>query len=248
MQNPFSPHPVLSADIDKDFDDQSKLDLYLLRTPWDARAFGIDTFEIQDPSEETLKAIVPLLKPGHYMVKVDPRSPKKVLHECGFYYCDTLIEPYCTAQSLIKLQNDQLNLSKQVSLENLLAICDGAFTHGRFHRDFNIDRKLADERYNLWLIDIYHSGNFFGLMYADELAGFMGFSGSKLILHALHKKYRGMGLSKYFWILCCEQLFSVGHDEISSSISASNLPALNLYVSLGFRFRNSLDYYHRLIE
>lgn len=247
MQNNL-PRSVLSADINSDDIYHYISEQFLVSTPWDARAIGTDTFEIVGASEEILRMIVPHLKSGHYMIKVDPLSSKKVLHECGFYYCDTLLEPYCTVDSLIKLHHPGVHISKNVSLDGLLAICNGAFTHGRFHRDFNIDRALADNRYNLWLADIYKAQNFFGLMYFDQLVGFMGFSGNKLILHALGAEYQGIGLSKYFWSLCCEELFKEGFVELASSISASNLPALNLYISLGFKFRKSLDYYHLLVQ
>jgi ribosomal protein S18 acetylase RimI-like enzyme len=220
---------------------------YIVSTPWDARAIGMDSFEITEPSEEILRELVTSLKPGHYMIKIDPIASKKALHECGFYYCDTLLEPYCTPDLFVGFQKEGIRLSNTVSLEELLNICDGAFVHGRFHRDFNIDKKLADARYNLWLKDIYQTKNFFGLIYFDKLVGFIGFSQSKLILHALSEEYRGQGLAKYFWSLCCQELFKEGSVELTSSISASNLPMLNLYTSLGFRFRKAIDYYHLLI-
>jgi ribosomal protein S18 acetylase RimI-like enzyme len=83
-------------------------------------------------------------------------------------------------------------------------------------------------------------------MYRNELAGFLGFAGNRIVLNASSGKYRGKGLGKYLWSAACGELFSHGYGEIVSSISASNMPALNLYASLGFRFRNPLDVYHRL--
>ncbi len=66
--------------------------------PWDKAAFGFDCFEIADPHPELLKKA--LTTTGHYTVKVDPLADKSSLHEYGFYYCDTLIEPWCTADQL----------------------------------------------------------------------------------------------------------------------------------------------------
>jgi hypothetical protein len=45
----------------------------------------------------------------------------------------------------------------------------------------------------------------------------------------------------------CADLASQGAGEITSSISAANIPALRLYAALGFRFRNPVDVYHRVI-
>ena len=70
---------------------------------------------------------------------------------------------------------------------------------------------------------------------------------NKLVLHAVSEKFRGGGLAKYLWSVACKDLFGRGHQELTSSVSAANLPVVNLYASLGFRFRNSLDVYHRLV-
>jgi len=221
---------------------------FITATPWDSRALGLDTFEISTYSEEVLRLIVQNAAPGHYTVRADPLSSKKVLHECGFYYCDTLIEPFCALESFIDFQHDNVHLSKSTPVEDLISISVNAFFNGRFHRDFNIDKSLADLRYTLWLKDLHGTKNIFGLMYYQTLAGFWGYSENKIVLHALGSDYRGKGLAKYFWSAACRELFQQGHSELVSSISFSNTPALNLYISLGFRFRNSYDLYHLMIQ
>ena len=69
------------------------------RTPWDSAVYGIDTFEIGRVTPEALAHAA--RTPGHYTVKVDPLASKKALHDAGFYYCDTLLEPHCTAADLV---------------------------------------------------------------------------------------------------------------------------------------------------
>lgn len=213
------------------------------RTPWDSAVFGLDTFEIQSISVEVLEYAVRI--PGHYTVKVDPLSSKKLLHDYGFYYCDTLIEPFCTTERLVSYKHDNISISREVSINDLIDISHGAFSHGRFHRDFNLDRRHADIRYDNWLRELYNAGDCFGLLYEKEVAGFIGYKKNKIVLHALSGKYKGRGLAKYFWSTACEGLFALGYEEITSSVSASNVAVLNLYASLGFRFRNPLDVYHR---
>jgi len=68
------------------------------------------------------------------------------------------------------------------------------------------------------------------------------------VLHALGAKHRGRGLARHLWSAVCAELARQGALELTSSISATNLAALNLYVSLGFRFRNPVDVYHRVIR
>lgn len=221
-----------------------KMDINLIITPWDSKVFGIDTFEIKHVSEEILNQVLKI--PGHFTVKVDPLSSKKLLHDYCFYYCDTLIEPYCSAERFIFYEHDKISISKNIVVDDLINISHGAFTHGRFHRDFNLDKQLSDVRYDNWLRELNDKGNCFGLIYEEEVAGFLGVNENKIVLHALSNKYKGKGLAKYFWSIACKELFDFGFTEIESSISAANIPVLNLYASLGFRFRNPCDIYHKL--
>lgn len=214
--------------------------------PWDAAAFGIHTAEIVEYSEATLRQA--MQTPGHYTIKVDPLASKRLLHECGFYYCDTLIEPYCAAEKLRKFAHPDAAIRKEADLHALLPICHGAFDHGRFHRDFNLDKAHADLRYDNWLRQLYTNGAVYGLFWRGELAGFIAHTNNKLVLHALAKSQRGQGRAKYWWSAVSAELLAMGHAEVNSSISAANPAALNLYASLGFSFRHPLDVYHRLVE
>jgi RimJ/RimL family protein N-acetyltransferase len=216
------------------------------KTPWDTAAFGFDTYELPPtPSDEILQQVS--LNPGHFTIKVSPLAPKGWLHDYGFYYCDTLIEPYCTRAQFIEFPDAMATTSRKAPVGALLEICHKAFAHGRYHRDFNLDTSLADLRYDNWLTQLYASGNIIDLFYCDELVGFIGTTENKLVLHAIAAKYRGRGLAKYLWSAACKELFNLGHQELSSSVSAANLAVVNLYASLGFKFRNAVDVYHRLV-
>ncbi len=219
---------------------------YIINTYWDSIVFGIDTFEITKPAEEVFRFIINNGKTGHYTVKVNPLSSKKKLHDYGFYYCDTLVEPYCHVKNFVELKNDNFSIyiNFSANIEEMVTICHGAFRHGRFHRDFSLDKNLADIRYDLWLKDLHKNQCVFGLMDGDQVAGFFGFAHNKIVLHALSEDYRGKGLAKYFWSSACRELFRRGHKELFSSISVSNVRVINLYSSLGFRLRNPLDVYH----
>ena len=215
-------------------------------TPWDAAVFGMYTAEIVEYSEATLKAVSRI--PGHYTIKVDPLSDKHLLHEHGFYYCDTLIVPSCTAQKLVRIEHPDATILRQTEWEALLPICHGAFAHGRFHRDFNLEKTGADLRYDNWLQQFHGKDAVYGLYWRNELAGFIAHDANKLVLHALAESQRGRGRAKYWWSAVSSNLLAMGHDEVRSSISAANLSALNLYASLGFSFCQSMDVYHHLIE
>jgi len=217
---------------------------YFKPSVWDSAAFGMPSHEILEISVDTLGYAAST--PGHYTVRMDPLGSKQLLHVHGFYYCDTLVEPYCAAKDFRPFTRSQVTFTNSAPIEDLLKISHSAFVHGRFHRDFQLSSKLADQRYDRWLIELHQAGKVFGLLYEEQLCGFIAVNNSRLVLHAMSAKMRGQGLAKYLWTPICQLLFSQGYAEITSSISIANLAALNLYSTLGFRFRNAKDIYHRL--
>jgi len=212
-------------------------------TPWDTTAFAMPTFELTEYSEAALQEAAQTA--GHFTVKVDPLCDTRLLHQYGFYYCDSLIEPYCTADRLRLASDSRATISRQVEVAAVRALGHGAFEHGRFHRDFNLPRAAADLRYDNWLGQLLDGNQVYGLYWDGVLAGFIGHAGPSLVLHAVAASHRGQGCAKYWWSAVCTELFA-SHREIISSVSAANLAVLNLYVSLGFRFRNPTAAYHRL--
>lgn len=218
----------------------------IIETPWDAAAFGFPAFEITALVAEDLD--IASRTRGHYTVKLDPLADKSLLHEYGFYYCDTLIEPWCSLARFRFFDRDGIHVSAETGFDELLGICHGAFSHGRFHRDFNLDPELADRRYDNWLESLNREGKTLGLYQGETLSGFIAFSGGRLVLHALSAACRGRGMGKYFWSAACREIFDRGAPEITSSISASNLAVLNLYASLGFGFRQAVDVYHLSVK
>lgn len=212
------------------------------RVEWDSAAFGRDCYEITGAPEAALREAA--LRPGHYTVKVDPLHSKALLHECGFYYCDTLLEPFCPRESFTARRDARAGFSRGTALDDLLAVCHGAFVHGRFHRDFNLTREQADLRYDNWLCQLHAAGNTYGLLHEGQLAGFIAVDGPRLVLHAMAERFRGRGLARFLWTAVCEDLYR-NHAELSSSISAANSAAANLYLTLGFRLRHPVDVYHR---
>jgi predicted GNAT family acetyltransferase len=92
---------------------------------------------------------------------------------------------------------------------------------------------------------VHAAGNAWGLYFEDRLAGFMAVDGNRLVLHAMARELRGRGYAKFLWTAVCDELYGQGHAELSSSISAANSAAANLYLTLGFRLRYPVDVYHR---
>ena len=229
----------------------------LLRpAPWDQAAFGLPAWELTEYSAEALAAAD--ATPGHQTIKVDPLADKRALHERGFYYTDTLLETVATREQLRPLKPLDghnmsvaariVSISREFDLDAALAICHGAFAHGRFHRDFQIGADGANLRYDNWLRQLAAAGQVYGLFAEGQLAGFIGYSGNTLVLHAVAPAFRGRGLAKYWWRQVISELFAAGHASVASSISASNMAVLNLYATQGFSFKHPQDIYHRIVK
>ena len=216
-------------------------------TPWDARALGAETFEVKRVTPEAMALVAS--RPGHYTAKVDPLSSKKLLEDSGFYYCDTLIEPECARADLVVHDRAGITVSNDVALERLRPLCHGAFAHDRFHRDFNVAPAAADARYDNWLAQMHAAGQVHGIAMDGELAAFIALVGERMVLHAVAREQQGRGLAKYLWSAACRHFFEArGLQRLESSISAANLATVNLYASLGFRFRAAVDVYHRFVS
>lgn len=218
----------------------------LSATFWDSKVFGLETWEVKQFEEEVLRSLDG--HPGHYTVRIAPLASKELLHRYGFYYCDTLLEPYAGRERFSAIHHPDVLIEEKPDRQMILAMCHGAFHHGRFHRDFNLNPHLADLRYDQWVGQLCDENNVFGLLWQGELAAFFGFTGKKIVLHAVAERFQGKGLAKYLWSRACSEIFERGHDELCSSVSASNVAIVNLYSSLGFRFRNPIDIYHRMVK
>ncbi|MDD8025363.1 MAG: GNAT family N-acetyltransferase [Acidobacteriota bacterium] len=212
-----------------------------LETPWDARVFGVPTHELTSPDPEGLSLLPG--PGGHFTAKIPFRADAEPLRRAGFYYCDTLIEPWGSRNDLRPVSDAKAGFVRDMAWSDLFRIGHGAF-HGRYHRDPAIAKARADARYDQWLRELYDQGRIYGLLYDGRPAGFIGEKDAVLVLHAMAAELRGQGLARALWSLVLTDLFDHGRTELHSSVSAGNLPIVNLYASLGFRFRNPLDVYH----
>lgn len=214
----------------------------IILTPWDTKALDVDCYEILNPTLEDYQISNAQL--GHYTVKIDPLADRELLHKNGFYYCDTLITPYCKKESFNPFIDTNVGFKKIKSFGDLKSLEFSRFIHGRFHKDFNVSVDKADRRYTLWLESLTENNCVYLIQYGSVNVGFIAVNGSHLLLHAISEEYKGKGLAKYLWTPLCNKLLEE-NSEITSQISASNLPVLNLYASLGFKFRNVVDVYHK---
>jgi RimJ/RimL family protein N-acetyltransferase len=221
------------------------IDGYLRPTPWDRRNFYVNTYELAEDSEAALE--VTNETEGHFTLKVEPSRNTEKLNKYGFYYVDTLIEPVCQREKLHTFSKEGIELSSEFDRDEVLAIAKNSFKDGRFHRDFHIPDFMADRRYMNWVNDLITKDMIVGLYYKGELAGFYGCARNKVLLLAIKDDFRNKGLAKPFTSQAAFEQFEQGdYQTLITSISASNIASLNLFLSLGFRPQNTIDVYHKL--
>lgn len=218
---------------------------FLEPTPWDRRNFHVDTYQLTATTIEALEQTSEI--EGHFTLKVDPLENKENLVKYGFYYVDTLIEPVCRQENLQAVEQEGIDFSRDYNRETILEIAGEAFGNGRFHRDFNIPDYMADRRYMNWVKDLMEKDLILALNYQGRTAGFFAYEDDKILLLGIHKDFRGKGLAKAFTSYCVQEQFDrSGYDTLKTSISPVNLASLNVFISLGFRLKDSVDVYHKL--
>ena len=215
----------------------------LFETPWDKRIFGFDTYELGEASEAALRATGD--RRGHFTVRVDPLEDKALLGKFGFYYVDTLVQPFAAPERILFHDDPAASVRLSEDSARLRDVANGAFTFARFYKDRAIPRDLANRRYQAWLEELFSKGCVLDLLYGGETAGFLAFEKGKIILHTLDERHRGRGLGKVLWSAALRRMILDHPSEIVSSVSITNLAVMNLYVSLNFRFRNAKDVYHK---
>lgn len=214
-------------------------------SPWDELAFGIRVGNLSDCSAATLNAVLTEMERSVLCVKVKPLLDTRLLHEHGFYYCDTLLTPHTSLEHFKPILHPDATLGKPINIAPMLELAQSAFSHSRFHRDFNIPPALANLRFRNWLEQLIAHDSVYELSWQGAFAGFIGYQDNRLVLHAIAEPLRGQGLAKYWWSLAGLELLNNPERTLQSSVSASNLSVMNLYASLGFRLIDACDVYHR---
>ncbi|WP_152655160.1 GNAT family N-acetyltransferase [Oceanobacillus sp. CFH 90083] len=218
---------------------------YLEPTPWDSRNFPLATFQLTEYSEAALQATEEV--EGHFTIKVDPLADKSLLQKYGFYYADTLMEPYCNRDKFLKKVAGDVIFHEDYDAEEILAIAEEAFQGGRYHRDFQVPNEMADLRYRNWVKDLMDQKLLLAFKQGGCVKGFFAYQQENILLMAMHKDIRGQGFARPFAAACVKEQFErTGKEQLITSISPSNPASLNVFIGLGFRLRAGKDIYHKV--
>lgn len=137
-------------------------------------------------------------------------------------------------------------------LPDIEAIAGQAFVTGRFQIDPYLDPALGERRYRTWVRNSFESrtqqvlkavrdGAIAGFFIVEERADLCAY----WHLTAIAPEFQGRGFGIAVWRAMIERHQHRGMTSVETTISAHNLPVMNLYVRLGFRFSSAEMTLHR---
>lgn len=188
------------------------------------------------------------------------------MQQTGFYFVEQTLDPYATLKGNVVLNAFVANKSEyipsryrskspvvkildkadKVSCAAVEACAKESFSDDRFHTDPNCPNDIADMRFLNWAKDLIDDSDVIIYMACieDEIAGFLARKANNMILAGFAKRYIGAGLGQYLWLGSMEAMLADGINSVETRISANNVAVMNLYVRLGYKFKNPAAIFH----
>jgi RimJ/RimL family protein N-acetyltransferase len=231
------------------------LDYFLV--PWDTEILGVPVAQIADA--RVLEATQAALDYERFVdwcrerriafcacrLPADRLVDSMFLEDRGFRFVELNYLPRLTG--LQRRDTSEQGIAVAAAVESdrpaLREMATRVFRHGRFHQDPRIGPHLGDRRYGAWMDNAFASpeqrvvkcsldGQIVGFFVIEE----RGQGHCFWSLNGLAPGLEGKGLGKRVWRAMLHWHRGQGADTISTSISSHNVPVLNLYAKLGFRF------------
>jgi RimJ/RimL family protein N-acetyltransferase len=167
------------------------------------------------------------------------------LESKGFNFIEMVLHPFVSCLQSLKIESQDFDVTEV--LENEIGIIEEmasrAFGYERFHIDPRINSNLANERYRRWIQNAVESDEqcLVKISNSQKNLGFFIYElrpdgTAYWHLTAVNPDLLGAGIGTAVWYAMMEHSKSLGAGKILTTISARNVPALNLYSKLNFRF------------
>lgn len=230
------------------------------------QSFAVEEAFLGNTEEEILKGSLRSAEAQYGRIFVQARVSKNdfaalpVLQKNGFYFAETTLVPYSVFKKNDALRRFMVDKASFVPARNSLgdlglsimsrqdsaqcatvkAIAAESFSADRIHLDANCSKEIADRRFCYWVDDLLadEAVVFYLLEHLGACTGFMARKGEDLILAGFAQRYIKSGLGDFLWLSVLEDMHKQGITQTHSCISASNIPVLNLYVRLNFKFKD----------
>jgi RimJ/RimL family protein N-acetyltransferase len=226
--------------------------------PWDTDCFGfavaqIDTLECLHSSIDSTE-ILPFyqwldnnaIRLVSCRLSFDRLNESMLLERCGFRFIETVLHPHLDLFKCSFLSSDELKVAPATTedLPMLEAMAAEAFAHGRIHADPRLGQSLGGRRYSHWVRNTLTHPSQKLLKVTDKDANLVALfiteerPEQSLYWHltaiALH--FQGKGYGWRVWQTMLAIHARDGMSSVQTTITAGNVPVLNLYAKLGFRF------------
>jgi hypothetical protein len=236
-------------------------------TPWDSRVIGLRSNQItgfttgsQDESYESLaqfEANCLSARIGFTSTRVEytKASIRRELEQFGYRLVELVYEvrgcfPLRSGINLSLPSGYTMCGASKDDLPCIKHIAANEFHYGRFFEDILIDDGIAKKRNECWVDDLFERHHIQVLKnLSGKVVGFQAYqlkvpNECEMILGGVDAKFAHVAYP--FWssfLNYCHVECSV--DSVNTTISAANIPVVNLYNLLGFRITSVLAGYHK---
>lgn len=175
------------------------------------------------------------------------------LESVGFRFVEMVLQPSIDLATVPDATDPALEISR-VGLDEIgpiAGIAAVAFVTDRFSIDQRLPRGASGKRYRRWVESVPHHAT--QRLYRAKVDGVVaGFFVSERMadgscywhLTAVDPAVQGRGYAKRIWRAMLSQARSEGAVRVTTTIAVRNIPVLNLYAGLGFRFGALSSTYH----
>jgi RimJ/RimL family protein N-acetyltransferase len=174
------------------------------------------------------------------------------LEECGFRFIEMVLHP--SFRDLEKSGEEDSRLLVRVAEKNeveaLSEMAQEVFGYERFHVDPRLDSVLGNQRYGAWVENshVSETQTLLRVMEEGETVGFFVVEprADEVYWHltAIAPDYQGKGYGYKVWRHLLNYHFKEGAKKVTTTISARNVPVLNLYSKMGSSFLSPEMTYH----
>lgn len=238
-------------------------------TPWDTEIFGykvvnIDSWETKTTDEldhlaDKLEKVCLIEDVKVIVWKVDSTANEMIdfLQNRNYKYIEMSIVPFIDplTANLDDISDEALEsvrIANKNDFGKLKEIARTSFRNDRFHKDPNFNNVDADRRYVYWLENSINDGDQIYAIFSDkEPAGFFTIKiderhkSAELGIECISPRFQGRRLGTIMNMVNLYNLKERGFIHFETQISVSNLSIFNLYVSLGFKFKNQKICFHK---
>ena len=235
--------------------------------PWDTASFGVPVAQVQhievhdrpDADAEMQRLLAWFDSQGVELAacRLDHSRllESAALERIGFRFIEMVYGMEINPQRLQPEADPPLEVqwrrACEADLAELQQLAGDAFATGRWNMDWSVGQALGGRRYADWvvrsLVDAKHEvlcsvvdGQTTGLFIVEPA----GDGSVYWHLTAVAPKWQGKGIGKAMWGSMLHRHAQDGATTVHTTISARNLPVVNLYSRLGWRFVNCQMSYH----